>query len=171
MCFSFFSKVAVLLVALIIQMSGVVSVDNLALHAIKSEITEDPQGVLSFWNDSLPFWRGVICGSLHQRVTGLNLANRGLVGTLSPSIANLSFLRYIYLDNNKLHGSIPPEIGSLFRLESLSLPNNSFTKEIPNNISNCTKLLHIDLSGNIAIKCSNQSIKSPTKRRFQEFYS
>ncbi|XP_023763635.1 putative receptor-like protein kinase At3g47110 [Lactuca sativa] len=151
MCFSFFSKVAVLFVALIIQMSGVVSVDNLALHAIKSEITEDPQGVLKFWNDSLPFclWRGVICGSRHQRVTGLNLANRGLVGTLSPSIGNLSFLRYIYLDNNKLHGSIPSEIGSLFRLESLSLPNNSFAKEIPNNISNCTKLQHIDLSGNM----------------------
>ncbi|XP_024986581.1 putative receptor-like protein kinase At3g47110 [Cynara cardunculus var. scolymus] len=137
-------------------MNGVVSssnadTDRLALLAIQSKITEDPQGVFRSWNDSLPLcqWEGVTCGRRHQRVTTLDLSGKGLVGSLSPYVGNLSFLRYMNFSNNQLHGSIPPEIGRLSRLQLLSLPRNSLTGEIPVNISSCSKLQHIDLSTNM----------------------
>ncbi|KAJ0752048.1 putative non-specific serine/threonine protein kinase [Helianthus annuus] len=122
---------AAIVVALVIHMIEAISVssDHLALLEIKSKITLDPQGALTSWNDSLPFcqWRGVTCGRRHRRVTMLDLQDLGLVGSLSPYIGNISFLGYIYLDNNTLHGSIPREIGHLYRLKVLSLSNNSFT--------------------------------------------
>ncbi|KAI7749288.1 hypothetical protein M8C21_023623, partial [Ambrosia artemisiifolia] len=142
-------------IALVIHMIGAVygsssASDQLALLEIKSKITHDPQGALTSWNDSLPFcqWRGVTCGRRHQRVTILNLQGKGLVGSLSPFIGNMSFLRYINFDSNQLHGSIPPEIGHLYRLQSISLFNNSFTGEIPANMTSCPKLSSIDLEVN-----------------------
>ncbi|KAJ9541198.1 hypothetical protein OSB04_027704 [Centaurea solstitialis] len=156
MCSSFFPKTAFLVFTLVIQMHGVVSrssidTDHHALLEIKSKITIDPQGVLESWNDSIPLcmWQGVTCGRRHQRVTGLNLRDNSLVGSLSPYIGNLSFLRYMNFSNNQLHGSIPPEISSLSRLEVLFLQKNSFTGEIPVNISSCSKLSVISLSINM----------------------
>ncbi|KAJ0657996.1 putative protein kinase RLK-Pelle-LRR-XII-1 family [Helianthus annuus] len=145
----------VILVALVIHMIGAVygssaASDQLALLEIKSKITDDPQGALTSWNDSLPFcqWRGVTCGPRHRRVTMLNLQDLGLVGSLSPYLGNLSFLGYIIFDNNQLHGSIPPEMGHLYRLQVLSLFNNSFSGEIPANMFNCSKLSYINLQAN-----------------------
>ncbi|KAK2968946.1 hypothetical protein RJ640_029753 [Escallonia rubra] len=102
--------------------------DRLALLAFKDLIQEDPLAVLSSWNDSLHFceWKGVICGRQHQRVTTLDLAAQNLVGSVSPQIGRLTFLRKIHLNNNSFHGNIPPEIGQLFRLRTLWLFNNSF---------------------------------------------
>ncbi|KAM0072648.1 putative non-specific serine/threonine protein kinase [Helianthus debilis subsp. tardiflorus] len=155
MCSSFFLKAVMLNLAILIQMNAVVSglnlsTDQIALLQIKSRITDDPCGVLRSWNNSLPFcmWPGVTCGRRHQRVTSLNLTDKGLVGSLSPFLGNLSFLRYIILNDNQLHGSIPPEIGRLSRLEILSLRNNFFTGEIPANLSGCSKLRFLHLSPN-----------------------
>ncbi|KAK2973700.1 LOW QUALITY PROTEIN: hypothetical protein RJ640_027079 [Escallonia rubra] len=102
--------------------------DRRALLMFKDLIQEDPLAVLSSWNDSLHFceWKGVTCGRQHQRVTALRLVAQNLVGSVSPQIGRLTFLRKIRLDNNSFHGNIPPDIGQLFRLQSLSLYNNSF---------------------------------------------
>ncbi|XP_076950750.1 uncharacterized protein LOC143623771 [Bidens hawaiensis] len=127
--------------------------DRLALLAIKSMIN-DPQGVMTSWtNSSTSFcqWEGVTCSPRPQRVTLLDLSSRGLTGTLSPSIGNLTFLSEILLFNNSLSGEIPPEIGCLFRLEQLILNNNSFTGSIPTAISNCSSLQALDLSGNLLV--------------------
>ncbi|KAJ0705309.1 putative protein kinase RLK-Pelle-LRR-XII-1 family [Helianthus annuus] len=156
MLFPLLSKLAsVIVVALVIHMIGAVygssaESDHLALLEIKSKITDDPQGALTSWNDSLPFcqWTGVTCGRRHQRVTMLKLRGLGLVGSLSPYIGNMSFLGYIYLGSNQLHGSIPPEISHLHRLRSVSLSNNSFSGEIPANMFNCSKLSFIKLRFN-----------------------
>ncbi|KAI3742246.1 hypothetical protein L1987_59926 [Smallanthus sonchifolius] len=124
--------------------------EHVALLKMKSRITGDPHGVFRSWNDSLPFcmWQGVTCGRRHQRVISLNLTGKSLVGSLSPYLGNLSFLRYIILNDNQLHGSIPPEINRLSRLQKLSLPHNSFTGEIPANLSSCSKLWLINLVSN-----------------------
>ncbi|KAL4576672.1 hypothetical protein LXL04_012770 [Taraxacum kok-saghyz] len=116
--------------------------DRAALLAIKSMIQDDPQGVMTSWNDSTDFcrWQGVTCSSRHQRVTAMDLSSGGLVGSLSPFIGNLSFLRSIRLLNNSLSGEIPPEIGRLFRLQELRLYNNSFVGNIPATLSNCSNL-------------------------------
>ncbi|KAJ9540345.1 hypothetical protein OSB04_026851 [Centaurea solstitialis] len=110
---SFFPKAVIIVVAIVIQINGVVSspnvdTDSLALLAIRYKITDDPQRVFRSWNASVPLcqWQGVTCGRRHQRVTTLDLSGNRLVGSLSPYIGNLSFLRYMNFSDNQLHGSI-----------------------------------------------------------------
>lgn len=124
--------------------------DHVALLAIKAQITLDPLGLMSSWNDSLHFcsWGGVICGRLHQRVITLNLSYHGLVGSLSPHIGNLSFLRGISLEQNYFRGEIPQEIGRLHRLKYINFSNNSFSGEIPANLSGCSSLVMLRLGFN-----------------------
>ncbi|KAD5961313.1 hypothetical protein E3N88_12786 [Mikania micrantha] len=125
--------------------------DHLALLAIKSMIKVDPQGVMTSWNHSVTNfcqWQGVTCGSRHHRVIMLDLSSSGLIGTLSPSVGNLSYLRVFVLSNNSFSGEIPPEIGRLFRLQELGLHYNSFTGNIPATIMNCSNLQVLDLDHN-----------------------
>ncbi|KAL6321168.1 hypothetical protein AAG906_012940 [Vitis piasezkii] len=139
--------------------------DRLALIAFKDGITQDPLGMLSSWNDSLHFcrWSGVYCSRRHvHRVTKLNLFSYGLVGSLSPHIGNLTFLRTIVLQNNSFHGKVPSEIGGLFRLQVLVLSNNSFEGnlrvlnlidnklegKIPEELGSLSKLKALGLSRN-----------------------
>ncbi|KAI7995394.1 putative LRR receptor-like serine/threonine-protein kinase [Camellia lanceoleosa] len=124
--------------------------DHQALLAIKDLIQGDPLGALSSWNDSIHFcnWQGVSCGRRHQRVTLLNLSSLSLVGSVSPQIGNLTFLRRIDLVNNSFHGEIPQELGKLFRLQYLLLLNNSFQGEFPTNLTHCSHLRVIDMAGN-----------------------
>ncbi|RWR91232.1 Protein kinase domain-containing protein [Cinnamomum micranthum f. kanehirae] len=125
--------------------------DRLALLAFKDGISDDPNGVLSSWNNSLHFcmWDGVTCSRRHpQRVVALKLSFQSLRGSLSPYIGNLSFLRTIRLSNNTLEGHIPQEIGRLFRLRYLGLINNSLDGEIPNNLTYCLQLRFLSLYGN-----------------------
>ncbi|KAI8558769.1 hypothetical protein RHMOL_Rhmol04G0123000 [Rhododendron molle] len=73
-----------------------------ALLAFKSNIFPEHQQALSSWNESLHFchWEGVHCGRRHERVTVIDLMSKGLTGSLSPYIGNLSFLRELNLFNN-----------------------------------------------------------------------
>ncbi|KAL5799606.1 hypothetical protein ACOSQ4_032490 [Xanthoceras sorbifolium] len=124
--------------------------DEVALKAFRLKISHDPQGVLNSWNDSHHFckWEGIKCSRRHRRVTVLDLSSRGLVGSLSPHIGNLSFLREISMYNNSIQGEIPPELGNLFRLEGLYLFNNSLVGEIPANLSRCSRLIQLSLGRN-----------------------
>ncbi|XP_059625324.1 putative receptor-like protein kinase At3g47110 [Cornus florida] len=119
--------------------------DRLALLTIKAKMTDDPmlQVTTSSLNDSLYFcqWHGVSCGHCHQRVTVLNSQSCNLVGSISPFIGNLSFLRPIYLSNNNLYGGIPHEIGLL-------LSNNLLEQQIPASLSHCSNLRVVDIGYN-----------------------
>ncbi|VVA38009.1 PREDICTED: probable LRR receptor [Prunus dulcis] len=122
--------------------------DRLALLAIKAQIKPDPRNVMSSWNESIHFcsWHGVSCD--RQRVTKLNLQSQKLVGSLSPNIGNLSFLRELELQNNSFSNKIPPEIGNLRRLQVLYLNRNSFSGPIPYNISYCSNLIFMNFGFN-----------------------
>ncbi|KAK2976305.1 hypothetical protein RJ640_002733 [Escallonia rubra] len=124
--------------------------DRQALLAVKDLISGDPLAVLSSWNQSVHFchWQGVTCGVRHQRVTGLDLSSQELVGSLSPQIGNLTFLRAICLDNNSFRGPIPKEIGRLFRLQYLSLYNNSFQGIIPESVGKLSEAVQLGMSEN-----------------------
>ncbi|KAK3185156.1 hypothetical protein Dsin_032442 [Dipteronia sinensis] len=124
--------------------------DVVALRAFKSKMISDPQGVFNSWNESRHFceWEGIRCGRRHRRVTILDLNSRGLYGSLSPYIGNLSFLRILTLDNNSIKGEIPREFGRLFRLTNLALANNSLVGEIPANLSHCSRLTVLSLQRN-----------------------
>ncbi|KAK4364266.1 hypothetical protein RND71_015624 [Anisodus tanguticus] len=118
--------------------------DRQTLFAIKDELI-DPFGSLSSWNESVPFcqWHGVVCGTRNHRVTELNLLDQKLMGVLSPSVGNLSFLIRLDIGNNSISGNIPPELGHLSRLRYLYLYNNSFYGEIPTNLSFCSNLVEL----------------------------
>ncbi|XP_074282416.1 uncharacterized protein LOC141606929 [Silene latifolia] len=124
--------------------------DHTALLAIKSKLLDPSNRVLSSWNGSIHHcsWEGVTCGRKHNRVTLLDLSSRGLAGTISPFIGNLSFLTIIELYNNSISGNIPAQLGHLNRLQVLRLRNNTLVGEIPSNISNCSNLNLLSFGNN-----------------------
>ncbi|KAK2976300.1 hypothetical protein RJ640_002728 [Escallonia rubra] len=148
--------------------------DRQALLAVKDLISGDPLAVLSSWNQSVHFchWQGVTCGVRHQRVTGLDLSSQELVGSLSPQIGNLTFLRAIRLDNiprpySKRNwstlsseisfpvqqflpsGNLPPDIGlTLPNLQLVGLGSDNFSGPVPPSIVNASGLVNFDISAN-----------------------
>ncbi|XP_058210567.1 receptor kinase-like protein Xa21 [Rhododendron vialii] len=121
-----------------------------ALLAFKSNIFPEYQEALSSWNESLHFchWEGVRCSRRHGRVTVIDLRSRGLTGSLSPYVGNLSFLRDLSLRNNTFTGAIPTELGNLFRLQKLDLTRNDFEGKIPTSLSRCSNLSDLRVGRN-----------------------
>ncbi|KAK2980715.1 hypothetical protein RJ640_028278, partial [Escallonia rubra] len=79
--------------------------DEHALLSLKASITTG-------WSSSLTHvcnWTGVICNR-HGRVAALDLSNMGLLGTIPPSMGNLSFLVSLDFSNNSFYGGIPKEM-------------------------------------------------------------
>ena len=74
-------------------------------------------------------WDGVTCAG--GRVVGLDLAGRGLAGTLAPGLARLTALRSLSLANNSFSGPLPPEWGALGSLVDLDLQRNNLTGTLP----------------------------------------
>ncbi|XP_068342099.1 probable LRR receptor-like serine/threonine-protein kinase At3g47570 [Pyrus communis] len=124
--------------------------DRLALLDFKRRITEDPLHIMNSWNDSVDLcsWVGVTCNHANKRIMILNLEAQKLVGSLPPSIGNLTYLTGINLKGNNFHGKIPQEIGRLLGLQYLNLSSNSFRGKIPANISHCTQLRMLDVGVN-----------------------
>ncbi|XP_068644314.1 probable LRR receptor-like serine/threonine-protein kinase At3g47570 [Aristolochia californica] len=131
--------------------------DYLALLAIKRSVSVDPLGLLNYsWNHTVQFcqWPGVACNRRDQRVTSLNLTGWSLKGSVSPYIANLSFLERMDLSVNDFNGGIPEEFGRLARLQNLNLSYNFLSGKLPDTLSNCSELKVFDvdrnqISGNI----------------------
>ncbi|KAB2620923.1 LRR receptor-like serine/threonine-protein kinase [Pyrus ussuriensis x Pyrus communis] len=121
--------------------------NRLALLDFKKRIIEDPLSVMSSWNHSVHFcsWVGIICHRATQRVLILDLEDKQLVGSIPPSIGNLTCLIEISLGINKFRGEIPQELGRLRTLKSLNLSFNSLGRKIPINVSHYTQLRCFDL--------------------------
>ncbi|KAK4589608.1 hypothetical protein RGQ29_020257 [Quercus rubra] len=120
-----------------------------ALMAVKIKL-KDESNVMNGWdiNSVDPCtWNMVACSD-EGFVVSLEMASVGLSGTLSPSIANLSHLRTLLLQNNRLSGPIPAEIGKLSELQMLDLSQNQFVGEIPSSLGSLTHLNYLRLSKN-----------------------
>lgn len=112
--------------------------------------TVDPLQALMSWNDSIHFcdWEGIACRAKNpRRVIALDLRDQGLVGKISPSHANLTLLKVLFLDTNMFTGEIPPSLGHLRRLQRLTLSNNTLQGIIP-SFANCSNLRALGLNGN-----------------------
>ncbi|KAM0914667.1 hypothetical protein ACQ4PT_011355 [Festuca glaucescens] len=123
--------------------------DEAALLAFKAHVTGIDS--LASWNSSTDFcnWEGVTCRNQSPpRVSELSLDGRGLTGTLSPAIGNLTFLRTLSLSYNWLHGEIPASIGHLRRLQTLDLSYNSFSGTLPLNLTSCARMTTMALGSN-----------------------
>uniref|UniRef100_A0A0E0HGP2 non-specific serine/threonine protein kinase n=1 Tax=Oryza nivara TaxID=4536 RepID=A0A0E0HGP2_ORYNI len=105
-------------------------------------------------------WEGVSCRKKTPlRVNSLDLSNRGLVGQISPSLANLTFLKFLYLDTNSFTGEIPLSLGHLHHLQTLYLSNNTLEGRIP-DFTNCSSLEILLLNGNHLAGQLNNSFPS-----------
>ena len=131
--------------------------DEAALVAFKVRLSNS--SMLASWNSSADFcsWEGVTCKRRRPtQVVALSLPFRGLAGTISPAIGNLTFLQRLNLSSNELYGEMPPSIGRLRQLQSLDMGNNMFSGIVPANLSFCTGLttliLHYNqLNGHIPV--------------------
>ncbi|GAB4859838.1 hypothetical protein Ancab_011318 [Ancistrocladus abbreviatus] len=92
-----------------------------------------PSDLSSEWSGNAPCqgqWLGLSCNPSSQ-VTIINLPNRRLNGTLSPSVAKLDSLLEIRLKGNHLSGQVPANITQLKSLRLLDISGNNFEPPLP----------------------------------------
>ncbi|KAK4721368.1 hypothetical protein R3W88_011601 [Solanum pinnatisectum] len=99
-------------------------------------------------NTSYCSWFGVTCNPKRQRVVALALLNLQLQGTISPSLANLSFLRVLNLGNNIFHSGIPYGLGHLPRLRVIDIQNNQLNGSTPTSLFQHQRVQVISLAFN-----------------------
>ncbi|CAH1436229.1 unnamed protein product [Lactuca virosa] len=119
-----------------------------ALLNFKSHL-QDPDGSLSTWRDEEDDccrWHGVTCNTQTGHVTRLEMGSSGLVGKISHSLLNLTYLNHLDLSHNYLYGTIPTFIGSMTLLRYLQLAGNNLNGTIPRSIGSLTELSFLDLS-------------------------
>ncbi|CAM0946833.1 unnamed protein product [Alopecurus aequalis] len=81
-------------------------------------------------------WEGITCSSPDRTVTDVLLASRGLEGSISPFLANLTGLLRLDLSRNSLSGGLPLELVSSSSIISLDVSFNRLTgglSELPSS--------------------------------------
>lgn len=92
-----------------------------------------PANLAPEWSGNDPCtgpWLGISCNPKGQ-ITIVNLQNKNLTGTLSPSLANLDSLLEVHLKRNSLHGRVPANLTELRSLRLLDLSGNNFDPPLP----------------------------------------
>ncbi|XP_051134619.1 tyrosine-sulfated glycopeptide receptor 1-like [Andrographis paniculata] len=93
-------------------------------------------------------WEGVACSG-GARVSRLSVPNRGLAGTIPPSLSNLTSLVSLNLSGNKFSGALPPAFfHGLSRLQVLDLSSNRFSGEL-DGLTLPASIRAVDLSNNL----------------------
>lgn len=96
-------------------------------------------------NPCLDNWQGVVC-SAASNIVQITLVDYQLSGFLSPDISQLTLLENLTItDNVELVGTIPPSIGQLSQLRHLNFGGNQFTGHIPPEIGQLAKLQYLEL--------------------------
>ena len=121
--------------------------DTVALMALYNSAGGDDWSENTSWGTAAPLitW-GQVNADLNGRVTGLELGNNNLVGTLPDELGDLTALTTLYLWGNKLSGPIP-DLSGLTGLTHLVLSSNQLTGEIA-WLGGLTKLTTVYLWGN-----------------------
>lgn len=100
-------------------------------------------------------WDGIVCddSSKDQRVIGLLLPSRGLAGSISPALVNLTGLSHLNLSHNRLSGNLPIQFFSLLsHLQILDISYNRLSENLPASVvvdSVSSVIEKIDLSSNL----------------------
>ncbi|KAF8683831.1 hypothetical protein HU200_044769 [Digitaria exilis] len=125
--------------------------DLQGLQAIRQSLV-DPRGFLSGWNGTgldacSGGWAGIKCGA-GGKVVAIQLPFKGLAGTLSDKVGQLTSLRRLSFHDNIIGGQVPAAIGFLRELRGVYLHNNRFAGAVPPALGGCALLQTLDLSGN-----------------------
>ncbi|CAN4090327.1 unnamed protein product [Withania somnifera] len=145
-----FLLILLFLIPLSISAASSNETDRDALLAFQNLITSPNHFLANNWTKNTSFcsWFGVACSSRRQRVVALSLPSLQLQGTISPSLANLSFLRELNLENNNFHGGIPYGLGHLPRLRVIDIQSNQLQGSIPTSLFQHQKVQKISLAYN-----------------------
>ncbi|KAM3240106.1 hypothetical protein ACQJBY_053659 [Aegilops geniculata] len=83
-------------------------------------------GLAATWrsNKDCCTWEGIICSSPNRTVTEVSLASRGLEGSVSPFLGNLTSLLRLNLSHNSLSGGLPLELVSSSSITILDVSFN-----------------------------------------------
>ncbi|KAK4371524.1 hypothetical protein RND71_010999 [Anisodus tanguticus] len=106
----------------------------------------------------VPGLKSGVASTKRQRVVALALPNFQLQGTISHSLANLSFLRELNLGNYFFHGDIPYGLGNLRRLQVINFRNNKLQGSIPTSLFQHERIRVISLAFN---KLNSEMWKGP----------
>lgn len=105
------------------------------------------------WNleSDISTWKGVTTEITNdgagKRVVALQLSGAGLNGAIPVKIADLPYLKALWLDNNEnLTGTIPEEIGELVLMENLRLGNTALSGNLPVSLSKMSALTNLAIN-------------------------
>ena len=113
------------------DLTGLVADCNTLLD-LKDDLTGTRSGSLNWSADTATdSWDGITVAKTPPRVTRLELARKGLTGTIPEELANLTNLEKLALWENQLTGPIPAALGHLTMLNTLWLSNNRLSGAIP----------------------------------------
>ena len=123
--------------------------DRAVLAALYNATNGDNWTENENWLSDKPLgeWHGVTTDG-DGRVSGLNLSENSLAGTIPSDLTNLTELRGLALFRNQLSGEIPASLGNLTELGGLQLYSNQLTGVIPPELGNLSNLRELVLHAN-----------------------
>jgi Leucine rich repeat len=104
--------------------------------------TTDTPPPVPLSSDTVEVYTGI---KVERTTATLNLAGKGLTGSLKGEVRLLLNLTTLDISNNKFTG-LPAEIGQLHNLETLNLSGNPLTG-LPQELGKLSKLKTLDLRG------------------------
>lgn len=118
-----------------------------------------PSSLLNSWvgNNPCDSWQGITCDTQQRSVIAINLPKSQLMGTISPSLGNLTSLSKLVLSGNNLTGTIPASLTKLTSLVLVDVSNNNLYGPVPAFNTSQVKLI---LTGNVNI---NNVMPSPSE--------
>ncbi|XP_064958737.1 LRR receptor-like serine/threonine-protein kinase FEI 1 isoform X3 [Musa acuminata AAA Group] len=155
----------IIIVLFMTNMSNAISSDGEVLLSIKTAIIGS-DGIFLNWRQEDPDpcnWKGVTCDTSNKRIIYLRLAYHKLIGSISPEIGKLNYLKLLALHGNSLYGVIPPELGNCRELQYLYLHGNYLSGFVPSELGNLLMLHILDISSNTLSGIIPQSLDKLTK--------
>jgi hypothetical protein len=91
-------------------------------------------------------WFGVTCGAGGLNVVSVNLPSNNLVGTLPPTLKNLTLLQSFIVNDNKIGGTIP-SLNGMTALATFHVYGNQLSGSLP-QLNGLTQLRSFNANGN-----------------------
>uniref|UniRef100_A0ACD5YN62 Uncharacterized protein n=1 Tax=Avena sativa TaxID=4498 RepID=A0ACD5YN62_AVESA len=127
----------VLLISLASPASSCTEQERSSLLQLLAGLSRDG-GLAASWRNGTDccMWEGITCSSPSRKVTDVSLASRGLEGSISPFLGNLTGLLRLNLSRNSLSGGLPLELVSSSSIIVLDVSFNRLTgglSELPSS--------------------------------------